>query len=47
MMILDTYLILRSGSVQTHQPKEDKIAKSLDIAPAVEQAKQIIEEENE
>ena len=27
--------------MQTHQPKEDKIAKSLDIAPAVEQAKQI------
>ena len=29
--------------MQTRQPKEDKIAKSLDIAPAVEQAKQIVE----
>ena len=29
--------------MQTRQPKEDKIAKSLDIAPAVEQAKQVVE----
>ena len=53
-------MILRSGSVQTHQPnddrtqavdrsyenevtKEDKIATSLNIAPAVEQAREVIE----
>ena len=41
MMILDTYIILRSGSVQTHQPKEDPIAKSLDLEPIVDDPKPV------
>ena len=36
-------MILRNGSVQTHQPKEDKIANSLNLTPVVEKEKQIIE----
>ena len=43
MMILDTYIILRSGSVQTHQPKEDPIAKSLDLEPLKEEPKAVVE----
>jgi hypothetical protein len=34
-------MILRNGSVQTHQHKEDKIAKSLDITPAVNEKKEV------
>ena len=43
MMILDTYIILRSGLVQTHQPKEDPIAKSLDLEPLKEEPKAVVE----
>ena len=34
-------MILRNGSVQTHQHKEDKIAKTLDITPAVNEKKEV------
>jgi len=38
---MDTYKILRNGSVQTHQPKEDKIADSLDLTPIVNEKKEV------
>ena len=41
MMIMDTYITLRSGSVPTRQPKEDKIANSLDLTPIVDEPKQV------
>ena len=34
---MDTYITLRSGLVQTHQPNEDKIADSLDLVPLQKQ----------
>ena len=36
-------MILRSGSVQTHQPKQDPIAKSLDLEPLKEEPKAVVE----
>ena len=41
MMIMDTYITLRSGSVPTRQPKEDKIANSLDLTPIIDEPKQV------
>ena len=38
---MDTYITLRSGSVQTQQPKEDKIAASLDLTPIVDDPKPV------
>ena len=38
---MDTYITSRSGSVQTRQPKEDKIAASLDITPIVDDPKPV------
>ena len=38
---MDTYITLRSGSVPTRQPKEDKIANSLDLTPIVDEPKQV------
>ena len=40
-MIMDTYITLRSGSVPTRQPKEDKIANSLDLTPIIDEPKQV------
>ena len=34
---MDTYITLRSGSVQTRQPNEDKIADSLNLVPLQKQ----------
>jgi len=34
-------MILRNGSVQTHQPKEDKIANTLDMTPIVQEKKEV------
>ena len=40
---MDIYITLRSGSVQTHQPKEDKIADSLDLIPMQPEEKVLVE----
>ena len=34
---MDIYITLRSGSVQTRQPNEDKIADSLNLVPLQKQ----------
>ena len=40
-MTMDTYITLRSGLVRTQQPKEDKIAKSLDLTPIVDEPRPV------